>query len=82
MPLAIKTLPEKDRPDGFDGAVGQFKLGSFSIPSELETGNPVDLNSYWYEDIESDFEGYSATYHPDAVVNATLALYEKVMAAH
>ena len=22
------------------------------------------------------------TYHPDAVVNATLALYEKVMAAH
>lgn len=41
--LAVKTLPGKDRPAGFDGAVGQFKLGSFSIPSELETGKPADL---------------------------------------
>ena len=41
--LAIRALPSDGRPAGFAGAVGQFKLGSFSMPSELETGEPVDL---------------------------------------
>lgn len=43
MPLAIKSLPTENRPASFDGAVGQFKLGHFSIPTELETGSPIEL---------------------------------------
>ncbi|MGI9242592.1 MAG: BatD family protein [Verrucomicrobiales bacterium] len=43
IPLAIKSLPTEGRPASFGGAVGQFKLGHFSIPTELETGNPVEL---------------------------------------
>jgi hypothetical protein len=42
-PLAIRSLPSEGRPASFGGAVGQFKLGHFSIPTELETGNPVEL---------------------------------------
>ena len=41
--LEIRTLPPQGRPASFDGAVGQFKLGHFSIPAELKTGDPAEL---------------------------------------
>jgi hypothetical protein len=49
---------------------------AFSAPSAAQT-TPGTLDAFWAElsrtVVEGDFEGYSATYHPDAVLVSGLA---------
>lgn len=39
----VQPLPSEGRPSHFDGAVGTFQLGSFSIPADMQTGDPATM---------------------------------------
>ncbi|MCB1095873.1 MAG: protein BatD [Verrucomicrobiae bacterium] len=41
--LEIQPLPGEGKPDNFSGAVGQFAIHSFSLPTTAKTGEPVKI---------------------------------------
>ncbi|MEO5712671.1 MAG: BatD family protein [Luteolibacter sp.] len=43
--IEVRPLPVEGKPEGFSGAVGQFKLDSSSIPSEWHTGDPQQITT-------------------------------------
>ncbi|MEO8615299.1 MAG: BatD family protein [Luteolibacter sp.] len=43
--IEVRPLPAEGKPTGFTGAVGQFKLGATSIPSEWQTGDPQQVTA-------------------------------------
>jgi hypothetical protein len=43
IPLTVLPLPEKDRPDDFAGAIGNFNLNIEVSPKQVKTGDPVTL---------------------------------------
>ncbi len=43
--IEVRPLPAEGKPEGFGGAVGQFKLDSSSIPSEWHTGDPQQITA-------------------------------------
>ncbi len=43
LKLSVLPLPEKGKPDGFSGAIGDFRLDVTANPVELAFGDPVTL---------------------------------------
>ncbi len=43
--IEVRPLPAEGKPEGFGGAVGQFKLDSSSIPSDWHTGDPQQVTA-------------------------------------
>ncbi len=41
--LAVKPLPEENRPEGFTGAVGQFDFRADVMPEEVSVGDPLTV---------------------------------------
>ena len=42
--ITVKPLPSNDRPDNFNGAVGQFSITAQASPLEVNVGDPVTIN--------------------------------------
>jgi len=43
--LEVRPLPSAGRPDGFTGAVGDFHLDSWEIPTNWKTGEPQQISA-------------------------------------
>lgn len=43
--IEVRPLPAEGRPDGFTGAVGEFKFDSVEIPDEWKTGEPQQVGA-------------------------------------
>lgn len=43
--IEIRPLPKEGRPEGFDGAVGNFKFDDWEIPSNWKTGEPNQVRA-------------------------------------
>ncbi|MBC8413885.1 MAG: protein BatD [Nitrospira sp.] len=41
--ISVLPLPEKDRPEGFDGAVGRFSMEAGISPASVNTGDPITM---------------------------------------
>ncbi len=41
--IEVRSLPSEGRPDGFTGAIGDFKFGQVQWPSEWKTGEPQQV---------------------------------------
>lgn len=43
--IEVRPLPTEGRPNGFTGAVGEFKFDSFEIPNTWKTGEPQQITA-------------------------------------
>ena len=43
--LTVLPLPEQDKPPGFSGAVGSFRLAVSAAPTEVTAGDPITLHT-------------------------------------
>ena len=43
--IEVRPLPMEGRPNGFTGAVGEFKFDSFEIPNTWKTGEPQQISA-------------------------------------
>lgn len=43
--IEVRPLPTEGKPEGFSGAVGQFKFDNANIPREWKTGEPQQITS-------------------------------------
>lgn len=43
--IEVRPLPEKGRPEGFSGAVGEFKFDDWNLPSDWKTGEPQQVGA-------------------------------------
>lgn len=43
LPITVLPLPSEGRPEGFDGALGNFQLNVEAIPLEVKAGDPITL---------------------------------------
>ena len=43
--IEVRPLPSEGRPNGFSGAVGEFKFDSFEIPGTWKTGEPQKITA-------------------------------------
>jgi len=39
----VQPLPTEGRPDSFSGAVGQYQISTFAVPSNVRVGDPIQL---------------------------------------
>ncbi|MCM8796515.1 MAG: BatD family protein [Candidatus Omnitrophica bacterium] len=43
FPITVLPLPEEGKPEGFDGALGDFQLNVTATPLEVKAGDPITL---------------------------------------
>lgn len=43
LPITVLPLPSEGRPEGFDGALGNFQLNVSATPLEVKAGDPITL---------------------------------------
>ncbi len=87
MPLGILPLPERGKPRGFDGAVGNFRISVEVYPKEVKIGEPItlkvtvegegNLNTIGPPEIEPK-PGFKI-YEPQAEQKESIKIYEQVL---
>ncbi len=43
IPITVLSLPQEGKPEGFDGALGNFQLNIEATPIEVKAGDPITL---------------------------------------
>lgn len=43
LPISVLSLPQEGKPDGFDGALGNFQLEVEATPLQVKAGDPITL---------------------------------------
>ncbi|RJP27401.1 MAG: protein BatD [Candidatus Omnitrophota bacterium] len=43
IPITVLSLPQEGKPEGFDGALGNFQLNVEAMPLEVKAGDPIAL---------------------------------------
>jgi len=43
IPITVLSLPQEGKPEGFDGALGNFQLNVEATPLEVKAGDPITL---------------------------------------
>jgi len=43
LPITVLSLPQEGKPDGFDGALGDFQLEVEATPLQVKAGDPITL---------------------------------------
>ncbi|MFH0827908.1 MAG: BatD family protein [Candidatus Omnitrophota bacterium] len=87
LPITILPLPQEGKPDGFDGALGNFQLEVEAMPLRVKAGDPITLkmtikgegniDSITSPKLESK-DGFKV-YDPQVKQNGTEKIFEQVL---
>ena len=87
LPITVSPLPQEGKPDGFDGALGDFRLDVEAEPLEVKAGDPItlkmtvtgqgDLDTVKPPKLQSK-EGFKV-YDPQIKQNVTGKIFEQVL---
>ncbi len=87
LPITILPLPQEGKPNGFEGALGNFKLEVEAMPLRVKAGDPItlkmtikgegNLDSVTVPKLESK-DGFKI-YDPQVKQNGTDKIFEQVL---
>jgi hypothetical protein len=87
LPVTVLPLPQEGKPDGFDGALGNFRLDVEAAPLQVKAGDPItlkmtvkgegDLDTVKPPKLQSK-DGFKV-YDPQVKQNDTEKIFEQVL---
>lgn len=87
IPVTVIALPQKDKPDNFMGAVGNFDFNISADPKDIEVGDPITLkmtisgegNFNTLTVPKQDSLGDFKVYEPEVKVENKIKIFEQIL---